>query len=254
MDIAKLRAAVAEGRHDYTQQVKYLKRYSLLKDSLDVRDNAARIDREKLMWEKQLFEKKNNKITLEITREKLNKKYLMLLSILLAIIIFLVYRWLRQKNKTAKVRFEQQQLILLVDQQKVTQELALAKEELATFMDNLKEKNKLITQMRNDFALLDAEKDNETEQLSLKMLLESHLMTDQNWLRFKDVFITVYPQFFTEILLQNPTCREADLRMLALIKLELNNREISNLLGITIDGVKKSKQRLRKRMEAFSTG
>lgn len=141
----------------------------------------------------------------------------------------------------------------MVDQEKIAQELVLAKEELSSFMANLKEKNKLITQMRNDFALLDAERDNGNEQLSLKMLLESHLMTDQNWLRFRDVFTTVYPQFFDEVVHQNPTARESDLRMLALIKLDLNNREISNLLGITIDGVKKAKQRLKKKMEASST-
>lgn len=258
MDIAKLRAAIAGGRKDYTQQVKYLKRYSMLKDSLEVRDNDARIEREKLVWEKGIFEEKHNKIALEITQEKLNKKYLILLSVLLAIIILLVYRWLKQKNKIAKVSFEQQQLLLLADRQKVTQELALAKEELAAFMDNIKEKNKLITQMRSDFARLEAERDDDDEQLeeqlSLKMLLESHLITDQNWLRFRDVFTIVYPQFFADVLHQNPTARESDLRLLALMKLELNNREISNLLGITIDGVKKAKQRLKKKMQAFSTG
>lgn len=253
MDVARLRAAIAEGRNEYTQQVKYLKQYSLLKDSLDVRDNASRIEREKLLWEKQQFEIRNDQITLEITQEKLKRKYLILLSVLLAVIIFLVYRWLKQKNKIAKVGFEKQQLLLLVDQEKIAQELVLAKEELSSFMANLKEKNKLITQMRNDFALLDAERDNGNEQLSLKMLLESHLMTDQNWLRFRDVFTTVYPQFFDEVVHQNPTARESDLRMLALIKLDLNNREISNLLGITIDGVKKAKQRLKKKMEASST-
>jgi DNA-directed RNA polymerase specialized sigma24 family protein len=37
-------------------------------------------------------------------------------------------------------------------------------------------------------------------------------------------------------------------RLLALIKLKLNNREMSGMLGITVDGVKKAKQRLRKKM------
>ncbi len=40
---------------------------------------------------------------------------------------------------------------------------------------------------------------------------------------------------------------ESNLRIITLLKLELSNQEISSLLGITIDAVKKSKQRLRKK-------
>ena len=36
-------------------------------------------------------------------------------------------------------------------------------------------------------------------------------------------------------------------RLLALIRLKLNNREMAGMLGITVEGVKKAKQRLRKK-------
>jgi DNA-binding CsgD family transcriptional regulator len=34
----------------------------------------------------------------------------------------------------------------------------------------------------------------------------------------------------------------------ALMKLGLNNAEMANMLGITVEGIKKAKQRLRKKM------
>jgi DNA-binding NarL/FixJ family response regulator len=41
---------------------------------------------------------------------------------------------------------------------------------------------------------------------------------------------------------------ETDVRLLTLLKLGLNNREMSNMLGVTTEAIKKSRQRLRKKI------
>jgi DNA-binding CsgD family transcriptional regulator len=73
-------------------------------------------------------------------------------------------------------------------------------------------------------------------------------MTDENWNDFKKLFSNVYPGFFINLSKGYPQLSAADTRLLALVKLGLNNAEMANMLGITVEGIKKAKQRLRKKI------
>ncbi len=64
-----------------------------------------------------------------------------------------------------------------------------------------------------------------------------------------DFVADVHPEFFTEIQSRFPQLSASDLRMLALLKLNLNSKEIAGILNISPDSVKKSRYRLRKKME-----
>lgn len=94
---------------------------------------------------------------------------------------------------------------------------------------------------------LNLEKDNR----SLEKLLESHLMTDENWLTFKNTFIREDYKTYKTILEQFPDITESALRIEMIQALGLNNAETARVLGVTIDAVKKSKQRLRKKSEVY---
>lgn len=74
-------------------------------------------------------------------------------------------------------------------------------------------------------------------------------MTDDSWKKFKKLFTKVPPAFFHDVRNQYPQLTGTDVRLLALLKLSINNREMAGMLGITTDGVKKAKQRLRKKMK-----
>ncbi|WP_278021370.1 hypothetical protein [Flavobacterium ginsengisoli] len=73
-------------------------------------------------------------------------------------------------------------------------------------------------------------------------------MTDENWSAFKREFINQYSDFYYAIIENFPEVKESNLKIIMLQKLNLNNYEMSNLLGVTIDAVKKSKQRLKKKL------
>jgi DNA-binding CsgD family transcriptional regulator len=74
-------------------------------------------------------------------------------------------------------------------------------------------------------------------------------MTDDSWNDFKKLFIKVHPGFFINLGKSHPYLSATDIRMLALIKLGINNNEMANILGITVEGIKKAKQRLRKKID-----
>ncbi|MFV0178198.1 hypothetical protein OBK28_01255 [Empedobacter falsenii] len=79
-------------------------------------------------------------------------------------------------------------------------------------------------------------------------LLNSHLMTDENWNNFKKVFASEKADFVSYLENNFSDLTESNLRIIYLTKLGLTNIEIAHLLGITPDSVKKAKQRLRKDM------
>jgi DNA-binding CsgD family transcriptional regulator len=79
--------------------------------------------------------------------------------------------------------------------------------------------------------------------------MEAHIMTDDTWNEFKKLFTKVHGSFFTRLRGGYPYLTDTDMRLLSLVKLGLNNREMANMLGITVEGIKKSKQRLRKKMQ-----
>jgi len=90
---------------------------------------------------------------------------------------------------------------------------------------------------------------NNTDAGHLEKLLQAHIMTDENWHEFRKLFSKVYPGFFVNLSRNHPFLSATDIRMLTLIKLGLNNSEMANMLGITIEGIQKGKQRLRKKID-----
>ncbi|WP_188049630.1 hypothetical protein [Flavobacterium sp. GP15] len=82
----------------------------------------------------------------------------------------------------------------------------------------------------------------------LTALLESHLMTENNWLLFKREFKKEFPDFYQMILSEFKEITDSNMRILLLQKLNFSNSEIAELLGVTIDAIKKSKQRLKNKL------
>ena len=82
----------------------------------------------------------------------------------------------------------------------------------------------------------------------LHALLESHLMTESNWIRFKREFEKEFPDFSQNLITNFPELTDSNKRIIFLQKLGFSNIEISQSLGITTDAVKKAKQRLKKKL------
>ena len=88
---------------------------------------------------------------------------------------------------------------------------------------------------------------NKKDDYALKLddLLKSHLLTAENWNNFKVAFAREKPIYSKYLEVNFPHLTEANLRVIYLSQLELNNTEIARILGVTLFAVKKAKQRLR---------
>ncbi len=81
------------------------------------------------------------------------------------------------------------------------------------------------------------------------LLLQFTFSTEEDWGRFKELFDEVHHDFIHHLQQQPIHLTPGEIRLLALLKLEFNNREIARALGISLEGVKKNKQRLRKKLQ-----
>lgn len=61
-------------------------------------------------------------------------------------------------------------------------------------------------------------------------------------------FEEIHPSFYKKLSNINPSLTHKNLRLAAFIKMHLSNKEIAFLLNISYDGIKKSIQRLRKKL------
>ena len=73
------------------------------------------------------------------------------------------------------------------------------------------------------------------------------LLTETDWTEFKILFDPLFPNFFIQLIKAYPELTQAEIRLLALEKLNLLDKEKGNMLGISADSVKKARYRLRKK-------
>jgi DNA-binding NarL/FixJ family response regulator len=72
---------------------------------------------------------------------------------------------------------------------------------------------------------------------------------DKNWENFTQYFEQVHKDFSKTVKVKYPDVTKNELRLMALLKMNLSSKEIATILNISSDGVKKARQRLRKKME-----
>src|SRR6185503_18106523 len=80
-------------------------------------------------------------------------------------------------------------------------------------------------------------------------LTHQTLLTDADWDKFKSLFEKVFPGFFIKLREQAMDITLAELRMAALIRLQLTTKESAALLGVSQDTIHKTRQRLKQRLQ-----
>ncbi|MEO1260154.1 MAG: tetratricopeptide repeat protein [Bacteroidota bacterium] len=107
------------------------------------------------------------------------------------------------------------------------------------------------------FARLDANKNAGEAKTNRKIVpiddmaefLKSNLSASGDWASFEHYFEKVHKDFFKSLKSDFPTITVNELNMCALLKLNLLNKDIAQIMGISPDSVRKAQNRLSKKME-----
>jgi len=241
-DLYKVEAIYYEQTGNLKQALALRKKYEVSKDSIVKQDNIAAVDRVSLQWEKDKHLIQLNQIKADSQIASTQMTFIIGLLGLLLIASVIVYR-----NRILTIKKDKE--ILLFQKSNVDEDLKNATTALIIYTKSLRNKNELIEHFRKKVEQLQANAHNEAEIEKLNNLVQTHIMTDETWNEFKKLFGKVHTKFFYNLSVKYPKISVTDTRLLSLIRLGLNNREMANMLGITVEGIKKAKQRLRKKMD-----
>lgn len=153
---------------------------------------------------------------------------------MVTVISGLLYNRQRLKNKYEKE---------LLNRDRIVKELEIkeAKDKISAFAVSMHEKEQLIRDMQKAI--------NENGVPDLGMSLCNYvLITDKEWIKFKEDFTKAYPLFYYRLKEVIPKITPAEERLASLICLQLSNQQIADMLGNSKDSVLRSKRRLKNRI------
>ncbi len=226
---------------DYERALKDYARYNELNDSLFNKRKSQQIEEMRALFD---IETKEQQITLQeqqitVLEQKAEISNLQKLSLGIGLLLSLLgFYAIRQKMKRNKI-----------EKEKVDVELEFKKKELTTHALNLARKNETLENLKLKAQEL---KEKENTGRGYNQLIRSinfDLQDDNNWENFSRYFEEVHKDFNSNVKTKYPEVTSNELRLLALLKMNLSSKEIANILNISAEGIKKARYRLRKKLD-----
>ncbi|MCF0065847.1 tetratricopeptide repeat protein [Dyadobacter chenwenxiniae] len=244
---------------NYANAFRFQKLATDLKDSLFNEESTIQMTNLRVHYENELKEKEIKLLKKERGRGDAARN--MIMVGLLVVLIVVAQTSNRQRRKDAKNKELQAAQKALADieiqnslekEQHLTNELQFKNKALTTHTLNLIQKNSILEDIRETvtLALKSGPKDQNTPLFSrLINLIDYSFNLDKDWDEFKAYFEGVHPNFFSTLKGTHPELSAGELRLCALVRLNLNLKESAGLLSISPDSVKTARHRLRKKLK-----
>lgn len=224
-----------KGNADLSQH--YIDSSTIVKDSLNRQFSGLLLAR---ALQKDAIAQEKAELAENESRKKLSnlKLYAALVIIVLAFIITLyIYR-----NK--RLRHKQEQVLKDLQLREKEKELQTVHAQLLEFTHHLAEKNELIQKLEVQSGNNDV----------MKELEQTVILTGKDWGRFRDLFEQVHPGFLQRLSQKIPGITPAEIRLMALAKLNFSNKEMAAALGVAPQSIRVTWHRLRKKANLTEEG
>ena len=233
----KGRSLAYELNGQYQKALEDKKQFIILNDSIFNSTKSQQIEELRTIYE---TEKKEQQIALLEQQAKVSKlqKYLLGGGLGLSVLVFgFGFYGVRQKLKRNKA-----------EKAKLDAELDFKKKELTTHALHLAKKNEVLESIKQKAEALKKEESVKTGYQNLIRTIDFDLQDDNNWKNFSRYFEEVHKDFNSNVKARFPEVTPNELRLLALLKMNLSSKEIANILNISHEGIKKARYRLRKKL------
>jgi len=250
---------------EHKKSLDYYKVFIAYKDSIDgvkVKGKLAELET------KYETAKKDQQITeLELQQEiekseKLNQR-IIFLSVLILFLLLLAWVW--QKRKKDRQIHQQKELYHKKDKQLAQLELEKSKlkeeelqqsilyksKQLSTHALHMMQKNTMLQEIQTDIKSMSkkASVEDKPEYKRINLQINQSLRSDKDWDVFKLYFEDVNRNFFNSLQEINPNLTTNDHRLCALIKLNMNSKEMASVLNVAPNSIKSSRYRLKKKLK-----
>lgn len=224
---------------DYKSSLDYYEKNVQIKDST----SSAAVQKETEILQLQYEDEKKAKQLLVLEKQQAKDQFdfwlLVIISGAVLLLAALMIYTLRLRVRNA--RMAERALQSQVEQKN---------KELTSYALNFIQKNELLNELTDKIAELKKQSDSKSikELNQMNGIISSSFRMDHDWDNFKLMFEELHGEFFTRLKDRYPELGNAELKLCALLRLNMNLKESSRILGISSDSVKTARYRLRKKL------
>jgi tetratricopeptide (TPR) repeat protein len=240
----------------------YFEKYAALKDSLFNQQTLLTVSNLQTSYD---LEKKEAAINLlkkdnEITQLSRNRIVLAAIAVFLVggLIVVLQRQKIRkekqllvQKEKLHETEQALSQVELKaakIKQEELLKEIEYKNKSLTTYALSMVQKNEMLEEVKESVELILKKPEQQAEHFKkLSRLIDYGFTLDKDWEDFKLYFEDVHTDFFVNLRERFPGLGGAELKLCALMRLNLNTKQAAAILRISPDSVKVARHRLRKK-------
>lgn len=194
-------------------------------------------------------DKKNDEIAALENGRKVN--IIVTVSIVVVVILLIVMGLLTISRQRLKLR-ENNAVVEKNKQLSLAQQtqLELKTKELTTHTLQVIQHNQFLESMRNTMEemIKEDKRDQKKQMQQLVKQIMQHMNQDQQWKDFTEMFEQLHQSFFDKLKAKGENLTVNDMRLIALIKMNMNARDMAAIFGISQDSLRMARYRLRKKL------
>ncbi|MEM9545143.1 MAG: tetratricopeptide repeat protein [Bacteroidota bacterium] len=237
-------ANIYQKKKQFEQAFTHFQTFHVLNDSINGVEKRNALEELKIEYE---TEKKEQEIVLleeKAKRSELEKKGMITgIFALLGFFGVLIYAMRQRmvKNRIAKAKVDQ-------ELEFSNKELDLKKQELTAYALQLAHKNEVLEDIKANVSNAQRSRDNNQSLQKVINKIDFNQNDDESWEGFRTRFQAVHIDFEAKVKQNYPGVSSNEMRLMALLKMNLSSKEIANILNISHEGIKKARYRLRKKL------
>jgi len=264
LESMQLHTDIFLAKNDFRLAFEYLRQAEAIEDSVINKKNSVQYAQLKALIETERKEQEIDFLKKEkewaAFREKITYAGLALALGIGAVVIYYQRKTIRDKKELLeknKQINEAQQALLRVElenkhlaEKQLQYDLEFRHKELLTYTLNLVQKNTIMQNVREGIheLLSTTDKDSKAKISKLVKVIDYSLESEKDWDEFRMYFEKVHSSFFENLKVNHPDLSQGDLKLCALISLNLSMKEMAELMGISAESVKMARHRLRKKL------
>jgi DNA-binding CsgD family transcriptional regulator len=138
----------------------------------------------------------------------------------------------------------------MLEETLLKEQIEVKTRELSTNTLHVIQKNQLLEQLKNQIEVLvnDDKRDQKKQLKQLLTLINQNFNNESYWVEFKNTFEQIHHSFFEELKKVCPDLSASELRLVCLLKMNMNSGDMATILGISPDSLRVARYRLRKKL------
>ncbi len=231
---------------DYKSALKYNNMYLDIHEKVTNAEILSRLN--DLQMQNDIRKKENELVILEQKNKVAAFRLNMLIYgiVLISVIAVLIVRTLKMNLKNTQLKQE----VLKQEKLQLNKNIELKNKELETLILKFIEKNEFLEKLKINLKKISSEDHEANMRIKeISAIIHSNLNADKDRKEFEMQLDEAHQSFFLKLNNLNAALTEYEKRLCSLLVLNLKTKDIAVILNISPDSVKKSKYRLRKKLD-----